>query len=294
MIKDDTQNNYIQSVNRVIDLINLHFSEELTLERLAGVACFSPFHFHKIFKAVVGETHQKYINRIRLERAVQLMDEGMSLTGVAMAVGFSTPSHFSDAFKKLYKISPRKYREKRKLKKHKISKVSPTDTVYIADNDKGFGKLRLHEFSDYTVAYVRHIGDYNFRIGLAWQKLMRWAAQNKLITPDSIRISCSYDDPELTPEGKLRYDACITIPEGVKAEGPVGVRKIRGGLFVLFNFQGRTSGLSGFYDRVYSRLLTESSISLRNAPGYRVHLEGRWDQVRGKLSNELRIPVTRN
>ena len=68
------QEEYISRINRVIDFIENHLDGDLSLVRLANVAHFSPFYFHCIFKAVVGETLNQFIQRIRVEKAaVQLL-----------------------------------------------------------------------------------------------------------------------------------------------------------------------------------------------------------------------------
>ena len=60
---------YERRINRVIDHVQAHLDGDLTLERLAEVAAFSPFHFHRVFAAITGETLSDFIRRVRLERA---------------------------------------------------------------------------------------------------------------------------------------------------------------------------------------------------------------------------------
>ena len=83
----------------------------LKLEDVAAVAGFSPYHFHRIFQALAGETLHAFTNRVRLERAVYLMAHGTlrSLTDVALAVGFSSSSAFSRVFRQHLGVSPRMF-----------------------------------------------------------------------------------------------------------------------------------------------------------------------------------------
>ena len=60
---------YEARVNRVIDHIRGHLADELSLSRLARVAAFSPFHFHRVFRAITGETLFGFIHRLRIEKA---------------------------------------------------------------------------------------------------------------------------------------------------------------------------------------------------------------------------------
>jgi len=63
-----TKDHYNDRVNRVLDYISEHLDEDLSLSRLSGVGCFSPFHFHRIFQAVTGETLNSHVRRVRLEK----------------------------------------------------------------------------------------------------------------------------------------------------------------------------------------------------------------------------------
>ena len=99
---------YVQRVNRAIDHVTRHLAEPLPLEEVARVACFSPYHFHRIFRALVGETLHAFVKRVRLERALFLISrrEGASLTDVAFACGFASSSDFARAFRAHYGVPP--------------------------------------------------------------------------------------------------------------------------------------------------------------------------------------------
>ena len=88
---------YIARVDRVIDYVERHLDEELSLDKLASVACFSRFHFHRIFGAVMGETLHQFIGRLRVERAaLQLVSNpSKSITEIAFDCGFSGPAPFA-------------------------------------------------------------------------------------------------------------------------------------------------------------------------------------------------------
>jgi AraC family transcriptional regulator len=99
---------YVHRVNRAIDHVTCHLAEPLPLEDVARVACFSPYHFHRIFRSLVGETLHAFVKRARLERAVQLISHGggASLTEIALACGFSSSSDFSRSFRSHYGVPP--------------------------------------------------------------------------------------------------------------------------------------------------------------------------------------------
>ena len=107
-----TELEHRRQLNRVITYIQGHIDESLELQVLARVAGFSPFHFHRIFAAFVGEPLGQYVRRLRLESAARkLLDSSQNVTNVALAVGYETPSAFTKAFKQYSGVSPSRLRK---------------------------------------------------------------------------------------------------------------------------------------------------------------------------------------
>ena len=102
---------YVRRVNRAVDYITQNLAHPLRLEDVAGAACFSPCHFHRIFRASMGETLASFVKRVRLERAVYLLShrKGASLTDIALACGFSSSSDFSRSFRAEYGVPPGRF-----------------------------------------------------------------------------------------------------------------------------------------------------------------------------------------
>jgi len=115
-MNQNPKNEYIARINRALDYIETHIDSNLTLEKIAGVAHFSPFHFHRIFRAMTGETLNHFIQRIRIEKAaVQLVgNKGKSITEIALDCGFSGSAAFARAFRDAFGQSASEWRKKRK------------------------------------------------------------------------------------------------------------------------------------------------------------------------------------
>lgn len=103
---------YTARINRVIDHVEANLDGDLSLEVLAAVAGFSRFHFHRVFRAMLGETLNDFINRIRVEKAaLQLVQNPKeSITEIALACGFSGPATFARAFRLAYGQSASEWR----------------------------------------------------------------------------------------------------------------------------------------------------------------------------------------
>ncbi|MCB1607665.1 MAG: helix-turn-helix transcriptional regulator, partial [Xanthomonadales bacterium] len=99
---------YVARVNRAIDHIMVDLSRPLRLEEVAAVAGFSTFHFHRVFKALIGETLNQFVKRQRLERALYRMthEPRRRLTEIALDCGFASSSEFSRSFKQHYGAAP--------------------------------------------------------------------------------------------------------------------------------------------------------------------------------------------
>jgi AraC family transcriptional regulator len=105
---DHQQSAYLERVNRAIDYIVDRISEPLRLGEVARAARLSPFHFHRIFQALLGETPGDFVKRLRLEKALGMMAHARpeSLTSIALACGFASSSDFSRCFKRRFGVAP--------------------------------------------------------------------------------------------------------------------------------------------------------------------------------------------
>jgi len=258
---------YVARINRVIDHIDAHLGADLTLDALADVACFSRFHFHRIFSAMVGETVTDYLKRIRLQNAASRLVNNPrdSVTDIAMACGFSSPSVFARAFKERFGVSASAWRAgggRAPIESRHGTEGAAASNAGQADRTTGEARgggllhprehlvddrrkimtvkgqsIEVKELPELHVAYIRHIGPYH-RIGEAFGKLMRWAGPRGLLRfPETKSLAVYRDSPETTEEAKLRSDACITVPEGTKVDGEVGLMRIPGGKFAVGRFE---------------------------------------------------------
>ena len=108
------QQSYRDRVARVVAAIVSDPIAAHTLDELAALAHFSPFHFHRIYRGITGETVAATVRRLRLARAAQMLAAGdESVTQVGMAVGYDSPQAFSRAFREFTGIAPRAFQQQR-------------------------------------------------------------------------------------------------------------------------------------------------------------------------------------
>ena len=107
-----TLQNAPERIEDVMRYIREHINEPLDRQTLAAVAGFSVPHFHRVFRAHVGESAASYVRRLRLERAGRKLRMGaIDITEVALAAGYDSHAAFSKAFKQQFGLSPSEFRQ---------------------------------------------------------------------------------------------------------------------------------------------------------------------------------------
>ncbi len=259
---------YVERVNAVVDFIEQHLAEELTLERLAAVAHFSPYHFHRVFSVLVGETLNRFISRVRYERAATLLVQQprRRVTDIAIDCGIPNPSSFARSFREMFGMSATAWRAGGYGDHERQSTASVRDllgnvgvigddygiaaTGWDADRgrtvwdikcgDLGSSQVEVVDVPSREVAYVRRTGRYQ---GLGevfadiFDRLMTWAGPRQLVTDDSWVVAVYHDNPSITDDDKLRVSACIDVPEDTPADGEVGRMRLPGGPCAVARFE---------------------------------------------------------
>lgn len=317
--KEYLRQEYLGRINRVIDFIESNIDAPLSLETLAGVANFSPFHFHRIFSALVGETLNGFVRRLRLEKAAYMLVDHPkdTITEIALACGFSGSAAFARAFAERFGMSASEFRQRGRKRlpgarlgdskigkqKSKVGKAdrkdgkAPVDSSYYIDERNINSKRRLamsvevKEMPELHVAYCRHMGSYQ-GVGEAFEKLMRWAGPRGLIQfPKTQMLGVYHDDPEITDPSKLRSSACITVPEGTQVDGEIGAMTVPGGKFAVARFEVTPEQFGEAWDEVMGKWMPESGYQPDDRPCYELYHNDPKTHPEGKFIVDLCVPV---
>lgn len=106
-------NNYLNRIQRTLDYIEANLDQPLRLAMLAEQACFSPWHFHRVFLGLVGLPAMDYVRKRRLlQAAVALTDGERPIIEIAFDHGFQSPEVFLRAFRRLFGLTPSAYRQR--------------------------------------------------------------------------------------------------------------------------------------------------------------------------------------
>ena len=281
-----TRKEYARRLNAALDFVDQNIGDDVSLAKLASVACFSPYHFHRIFTALVGEPPAEYVRRLRLEKAAVLLvnDPSASVTGIALACGFSTSALFCRLFKSRFAMSPTAWRdggyENRKKgqkdrKGGKDSRLRPgyrwsdgTKTRERRNDMKNAPVVRIEDVPPLRVAYVKHMKGYedSAGIGEAFETLFCWAGPRGFMGPDARVLGLSLDNPDITPKDKCRYYACVVVNDRAEADGRVGIMTVRPGKYAVGRFSGGKEVFKRAYEAMYGEWLPGSGWQPDDAP----------------------------
>lgn len=257
-IQEKSKIEYRSRINRVMDYIDAHLEQPLELKDIAAIANFSPYHFHRIFTFLIGETPIDYIQRLRVEKATwKLQNEpSLSITEIAYNCGFGSVSLFSRTFKKYLGITPTQFRKTEKPVYTQDGRLFSKNGQMLRKNLKNEtefnpdlcqvelkhlyfmeANIEIKEMPEMKAIYCRHIGAFHL-IGQAYGKLAQWAIPRGLYTPNVTKTATvTHDDPSVTDLNKIRQSACIIVNEDTKVEGEIGKMTIPGGKYVVGHFE---------------------------------------------------------
>ena len=263
MTKPLTVLDYSRRIERVIDHIGGHLDEPLDLERLAGVACFSPYHFHRIYGAITGETVADALRRLRLHRAAGELVEGHpDIAGVARRAGYGSVAAFTRAFHAGYGMPPATYRRQGRLVP---PSPAPTET------ETAMYDVSVRELRPVRLAALRHTGSY-LEIGTTFERLFAWAAGRGLMGPQTRAIGVYYDDPDGTPARALRSDAGISVGPDVALDDGLRVLEVPGGRHAVLHHKGPYAELNKAYRWLYRDWLPTSGEQCADRPIFEEYL----------------------
>ncbi len=303
---------YAARFNRVVDHIQEHLAEPMALGTLAAVACFSPYHFHRLFHGWMGETIHDFIARLRVERAAAqlIYNPRKPITEIALDCGFSSSSTFARAFRAFHGVSASHWRKHRKIAivNRKICKAGgPGGTAFSEGPDQPqFPRehsptmslqVRLQQLPPMHVAYVRHVGSFQENSGLferLFQHLRDWAGPKGMLDHPSTRfLSIHHDNPEMaiTDAERLRLDVAITVPEATRAEGEVCRQRLEGGAYAVTRLRIHAKQYMEAWDALMSGWLPGSGYQPDERPCLELYLNEPKTDPEGLHDVELCLAV---
>lgn len=306
-MKPETQSFYQQAVLRVLLHVAQHLDDALDLERLARMAALSPFHFHRIFRGMVGETPLELHRRLRLERAAfRLLNDDTSVMTLALEAGYDTHEAFTRAFRARYGYPPSALRQARaeaagcarppqielsaRCGLHFNSDLSRYDFQRFTGQGEGNMDVIIENRPELRTVALRHVGPYH-RISEAFARLDELAGRAGLLEHKPILLAIYHDDPETTPEAELRSDAAIVVAEGVQVPQGLVEQRVPGGRYARMTHRGPYEQLGDAWGRLMGQWLPQSGERIGSGVTYEIYVNTPLEVPKDQLQTDLYLPL---
>lgn len=215
------KNNYYRpQIEAVLEYLENNMDSNLSLNFLAKKAGFSPYHFHRIFRATTGKTLHEYVLSRKLNKAASmLLYENSDITKIALDSGFSTPSAFAKCFKEMFGSTPSEYKVY-KSRKYPVSfsKISFPEYVYDASIEDFFCEILLPDLKALCIGVTGLSEAWeNPEIQKAYDGIFRWLKANPKHRASKI-CGITIDTPEVKALEECMYYACAAVDEYIFSE----------------------------------------------------------------------------
>lgn len=285
------EEDYASRVNLLILHIDQHLDEPLKLDDLARVACFSPFHLHRIFTAFTGIPVGEYIRRLRMGRAVlQLSQTRRPVTHIAFEAGYDSSASFSKAFRQVYGLRPSDVRREH------ITHL-PFRNGKEFDHRRMDMKPEIRTYPDRKIIFVTckgfENGTFNKTADKAFTALNDYLGENRLWEHERGCLGIFPDDCGSTKPEECRYTGAYFMDDTarVQPENDVKVGRIDGGRFAVFIYKGPFEGLTAFWSAIYRDWLPASGEKPRDVEPFEVYLDNKAKTHPRDMRTEVHIPI---
>jgi AraC family transcriptional regulator len=267
---------------RVLDHIHANPAGDLSLDALADVAAMSRFHWHRVFRAMTGETAAQTVRRMRMHRAaVELVTGDATQDNIAAMVGYPSTASFKRTFAELYGMSPAAFRKRGDLRPF-LPPLRNGETLMHTVTIRTDPARRL--------AAMPHRGSYH-QINSAFEKLGATLGARGLYGQTGPMVGVYYDDPSAKAAEALRSHAGVEIGPDMALVAPLEEVNLPGGRHAVLTFTGPYAGLPAAYDQLYSIWLPASGEDPADSPPFEVYRNSPMDTAQEALITEICLPL---
>ena len=285
---------YQERFHQLLNYIDSHLDEELTVDKLSNIACLSKYHFHRQFSSLVGITAFAYIKQARMKRAsYQLVfKKNMRIVDIAVANGYESSEAFSRAFSQFIGQNPSQFREQPQwVSWHEKYQLFKKLRVHRMKSDGSGHIVEIVDFSETKVAALEHLGALEL-VGNTINQFINWRKENNLSPKVSRTFNIAYDDPAVTEPDKYRSDICASVKSDVKEnEYGVTTKIIPAGRCAVIRHVGSDDTISETISYLYSDWLAQSEEELRDYPLFFERVSFFPDVLETEVTTDIYLPL---
>lgn len=279
---------YANRMDRVCDYIQAHINEDLSVDKLSEVACFSKFHFHRQFSTYTGMTVAKFVLMQRFKRASQQLahHHAMRIIDIAMEANFESSEAFSRAFKNIFGQTPSQFRQSPNWHHWRAQYAQPILERKLVMN------INLVEFDHTLIAVLEHRGpaekiDESLDTFRAWRK-----ATTHSPVASHRSFGLVYDDPDTVEPAKFRFDLCAEVDETIpdNAQGLIN-KAIPSGRCAVLRHEGSLDKIGDKVRHLYCHWLPNSGEELRDFPCFFHYTNLNGEVPEDQLITDIYLPI---
>ncbi len=299
----ELQADYKSRINRVFHFIDENLESDLSLSTVSEIAFFSPFHFHRVFKFITGETLNEYVTRQRIEKsALDLLHSSIKTSQIAHKYGFNDNSSYSRAFKRYFGVSPSQFKKQNPNRHIKIRQLQSKNGQEYPDYEKYIciitklknwlqmnAKIEVKKTPELHLAGVTHVGVKG--IENAFGKLTRWAIPKGLFENPGAKMGrVFFDSFKVTAPDKVRMGIFLLIKEPLKTEGEIDTFTINKGKCIVGRFEITTDE----FEKAWTSLfiwMNKNGYKKSNENPYEIYQNDYREHPENKFIVDLYIPI---
>lgn len=299
------------ALSRVLHYINQNLTGDVSLNTLALVANYSPFHFQKIFLAAISETPKQYVMRLRLERAAHYLKvfSNLPIVEIGAGCGFSSPSVFSRAFKNYYGCSAEEFRDNSVNDIAPFSQKNSSERQLFDLDDSNFWISNvgnpmerlaniiispppvIRAISPLKLACVQTTLSHPDNISFAFKSLMKWATQYDIVRTDIKYVGVWLDVPFFTSPDKCRYIAGIELKSDVKSKKGIDILSMNAGKYANYSMKGNLEATLDSLLALNHKYLEEMSYEIADILCYEIFDECPSFKSYDNIHRQILVPV---
>jgi AraC family transcriptional regulator len=285
---------YHARLRRVLDHIQEHLDEDLSVDVLSGVAAFSRYHFHRQFSALFGINVHRYVQLARLKRASYKLAfrSEEPILQIALESGYEAPEAFARAFKQRLGQTPSEFRNQPQWTPwHEVYQpLSQARKVHMP-RPWTSDEIRIETVRDTRVAVLEHRGDPAL-IGASVRRFIEWRKETGLTPKENPTFNILYDDPSTTPADAFRFDICVATERDVAPNNAgIIVKTIPGGRCAVLRHVGSEESFGDAISYLYGTWLPASGEEPRDFPLYCQRIAFFPDVPEHQAATDLFLPL---
>ncbi|MFT5756044.1 MAG: AraC family transcriptional regulator [Alteromonadaceae bacterium] len=285
---------YQKRICQVLDYIDIHLYEDLSVDKLAEIACISKFHFHRQFSTLLAMNVTSYIQKLRFRRAsYQLAFRQKSrVIDIALDNGYESAEAFSRAFKRSTKQSPSNFRRDPDwLPWHENNKpLNMLRKFRMQKNDDDI-EVTIKDVATMKIAVLEHRGAPEL-LGQSIRQFISWRKENKLPPSKSRTFNLVYDDPTTVTPKEYRFDLCAEIQDEVQInDSGVITKSILSGRCAVIRHIGADEDMTNAIHFLYSDWLKKNHEELRNFPLFFERVSFFPDVPEHQMITDIYLPI---